>query len=426
MLFFKSKEERELLKKMAEEEKELEREIDAEIPKEKVRLVDLIFDEDEDDKELLEYMTDSEKEELEHYKKENKRLMIMSGSILGGIVVVLFVCLFFFSEAIKSDLLKVTLPIMEDYYQNKYNAKLNYFDIDYLCQVIDNNDECSNIVHLTTKENRHIMAIDNQILGDDINAEKMTNEYNDYMHNRLAELDIIGNNAVLSYQDYYLDYNIHADYIKALPSELDLNSLIESKKLTVVDVIIYQGTYNYNYVRNYLNNFSDDSIIYLIGTTNGVPSSLQIVASDYHYEFNITATLELDKKITYYELDRTKNNVSSLKVKRVLENDIKTLNNYNIANAYGFEFETQRNYNREEEMPTYFFVRLDDVTFSESNIYEFSINSYNSTYEELKEEDYIPVITYRMGTNTYIISNSNIGIGTIKEKEGFLCKIGLC
>lgn len=426
MLFFKSKEEKEYLKKLAEEEKELEREIDAEIPKEKVKLVDIIFDEDEEEKELMEYMTDAEKEELEHYKKENKRLIIISGSILSGIVVVLFIFLFFFSEAIKSDLLKTTLPIMEDYYQKRYNTKLNYFDINYLCKTVDNKEKCSNIAHLTTKENRHIMAIDNQTLGDDIKSEEMTNEYNDYMHNHLAELDIIGNNAILSYQDYYLDYNIHADYIRALPANQNLNDLINSKKLTITDVIIYQGTYNYNYVKNYLNNFSDDSVIYLIGTKNGIPSSLQIVSANYHYEFNITATLELDKKITYYELDRLKNNISSLSVKHINGNDIKTLNNYSITNAYGFQFETQRSYNRDENLPTYFFVRLDDATFSESNIYEFSINNYGSTYDELKSDDYIPVITYRLGTSTYIISNSNIGIGTIKEKEGFLCKIGLC
>ncbi|MDE5630255.1 MAG: hypothetical protein K2I70_01510, partial [Bacilli bacterium] len=275
MLFFKSKEERELLKKMAEEEKELEREIDAEMPKEKVRLVDIIFDEDEEEKELLEYMTDAEKEEMEHYKKENKRLIIISGSILGGICLSLFIFLFFFSEAVKSDLLKVTLPLMEDYYQDKYNAKLNYFDIDYLCLTVDNKEECSNIAHLTTKENHHIMAVDNKNLGDDIKFEEMTNEYNDYMHNRLAELDIIGNNAILSYQDYYLNYNIHADYIKALPANQNLNNLISSKKLTITDVIIYQGTYNYNYIKNYLNNFSNDSVLYLIGTKNGLPASLQ-------------------------------------------------------------------------------------------------------------------------------------------------------
>ncbi len=426
MLFFKSKEEKELLKKMEEEEKALEREIDAEIPEEKVKLVDLIFDEDDEDKELIEYMTEEEKEEMETLQKENKRLMIISGSILGGIIIALGIFLLFFSEAIKSDLLKVTLPLMEDYYQEKYNAKLNYFDINYLCKTVDNKEECSNIAHLTTKENRHIMAIDNKNIGDDIKSENITNEYNDYMHNRLAELDIIGNNAILSYQDYYLNYNIHADYIKTLPSSMKLSDLINSKKLTITDVIIYQGTYNYNYVKNYLNNFSSDSVIYLIGTKNGIPSSLQIVASDYHYEFNITATLELDKKITYYELDRSKNNISSLKVKHILEQDIKTLNNYVITNAYGFDFETGRNYNRDEEKPNYFFVRLDDVTFSESNIYEFSMSSYGSNYEELKEDNYIPVITYRLGSSTYIISNAQIGIGTIKEKEGFLCKIGLC
>jgi len=61
MLFFKSKEEREILKKMDEEEKALEQEVDAAMPKEKVKLVDLIFDEDEEEKELEEYMTDAEK-----------------------------------------------------------------------------------------------------------------------------------------------------------------------------------------------------------------------------------------------------------------------------------------------------------------------------------------------------------------------------
>ncbi|MDE6292869.1 MAG: hypothetical protein K2L98_04225, partial [Bacilli bacterium] len=262
MLFFKSKEEKELLKKMAEEEEALEREIDAEIQTDKVKLVDILFDEDEEIKELEEYMTEEELDNMANLQKENKRLIIISGSIFGGIIVSLFIFLFFFSEAIKSDLLKVTLPIMEDYYQEKYNTKLNYFNINYLCQRINNKEECSNIAHLTTRENRHIIAVDNKNIGDDINSENMTNEYNDYMHSHLAELDIIGNNATLSYEDYYLNYNIHADYIKALPSNMDITSLINSKKLTITDVIIYQGSYNYNYVKNYLNNFSKDSVIY--------------------------------------------------------------------------------------------------------------------------------------------------------------------
>ncbi|MDE6292372.1 MAG: hypothetical protein K2L98_01680, partial [Bacilli bacterium] len=145
-----------------------------------------------------------------------------------------------------------------------------------------------------------------------------------------------------------------------------------------------------------------------------------------HYEFNITASFELDKNITYYELDRTKNNISTLNVKRINENNINTLNNYSIANGYGFTFETQRSTNQDEEKANYFFVRLDDVSFQESTIYEFSMSNYESSHDELKEDEYIPVITYRLGSSTYVISNQNIGIGTIKEKEGFLCKIGLC
>lgn len=426
MLFIKSKEERELLKKMKEEEKALEKEIDAEMPKEKVKLVDLIFDEDEEDKELIQYMTDEEKAELEQEKKENKRLLIIVGSIFVSLAACLCLFLIFFSEAIKSDLLKVTLPIMEEYYENEYNEKLDYYSIDYLCQTINNQEECSDIAVLTTKENRHIIAINNDILGDDIRNDALTSEYNNYMHSALSELDLIGNTAILSYKDYYLTYNIHADYIKVLPGNSDFKTLLNSKKLTITDVILYKGTYNYNYIKNYLNNFSEDSILYLIGTTNGVPSSLSIVSSDYHYEFNITATIELDKSITYYELDRNKNNVASLSVKTINENDITTKENYVITNAYGFEFEESKSYNKEEAKPTYYFVRIDGTNFSESNIYEFSLSSYNNTYSELDSEDYIPVITYRMGNATYIISNGKIGIGTIKEKSSFLCNFGLC
>ncbi len=425
MLFFKSKEEKELLKKMAAEDEALEKEIDAEMPKEKFSLVDLIFDEDEEEKELLEYMTESEKEELAQEKKETKRLIITIGSIFGGLIISVSIFLFFFAEAVKPDLLKTTLPIMEKYYQEKYHTKLNYYNIDYLCREVNNKEECSNIVQLTTKENRHIMAVDNKNLGDDIRSDEITNEYNDYMHNHLAELDIIGNNAVLSYQDYYLTYNIHADYIKALPAEMDFNALIKSKKLTITDVIFYKGNYNYNYIKNYLNNFSQDSTLYLIGTTNGVPASLSIVSPHFHYEFAITATINLDKKITYYELDRTKNSVSSLSVKAINENDIVTKDNYLITNAYGFEYETQRN-NSDEQKPHYFFVRIDDATFSESNIYEFSLGGYHDNYDELASDEYVPVITYRLGNATYIISNAEIGIGNIKQKESFLCKLGLC
>lgn len=426
MLFLKSKEEKELLKKMKEEEEALEKEIDAQMPKEKIKLVDLIFDEDEEDKELLEYMTDEEKAEMEAQKKENKRLIIIIGSIFGALAIGLTAFLFFFSEAVKSDLLKVTLPLMEEYYESEYQEKLEYHTIDYLCHTVDNKEECSNIVSLKTKDNRHIMAINNELLGDDIRSERITNDYNDYMHASLAELDLIGNSAILSYQDYYLDYNIHADYIKSLPASLNFEALLNSKKLTITDIILYKGSYNYNYIKNFLNKFSSDSILYLIGTTNGMPNSLSIISSDFHYEFNITATIELDKKITYYELDRNKNNVASVSVKSIGENDIATKDNYIITNAYGFTFEETKNYNREEQKPSYYFLRIDDTNYSESNIYEFSMNGYKNTYEELDSDEYIPVITYRMGNATFIISNQQIGIGTIKEKTSFLCQFGLC
>ena len=57
---------------------------------------------------------------------------------------------------------------------------------------------------------------------------------------------------------------MYYDYIEVLPSNYEFDELYNSGKLTVTDVIIYQGDFNYETVKNLLVNLSNDSMFYFI------------------------------------------------------------------------------------------------------------------------------------------------------------------
>lgn len=406
------KEDREKLKELKAEEERLEEEF----PEEKIKFVDLLFGEDEEDIALEEALPPNEREELEEIKREEKKLLIRAISIFSGMFIIMIVVLLVFSEATKSDLLKTTLPLFEAYYQEHYQKDLAYESIENLCE----KESCSSIAHVTTKNQEHLMSVSNELLGDDISTSKIEENYTKTLEQTLSSVQIVSHYPTLSYQKYFLQYNPHLFYSKVLPYNKAFDDLIREHSLIVHDIVLYQGNLDLANIQSLLSLFHEESTFYFIGQINGIPASLTILSKREQITIPITASIPIDGG-TIYELDRTLNAVSSLAVSRVNENDIKTLGDYTITKAYTIKPEL-RNQDREKTKSSYFFVKLDNTAYTMQSIYEFSL----SGYQEYERDDYLKIATYQVGNSTYLIGNQAIGIGSKKEKNGFLCKFGFC
>ena len=141
-------EEKRLKKKAREEEKELKKELkefdkeyEKEHPKEKADIFSLLFEKEVDDeleKELNSFLSESEKEELAQMDKENKRLTIKLGIGAGTIAIAIISLFIVLKQVNKTDLEKITIPLMQDYYLNKYGTKTNIDNINELCTYVKN------------------------------------------------------------------------------------------------------------------------------------------------------------------------------------------------------------------------------------------------------------------------------------------------
>ncbi len=432
MGIFKSKEEREFIKKQKLEDKMLLKQIDKEIKEENRKEYEKFIDEmllegDEEEKYLESQMTEEEKKEMLGNKKQETIIAVTAGAVFSLVVTISIVFIFSADYISKSELVKETVPILKEYYKNKYNKELEYLKIDYLCKKNDKNeDECSDIAHLITKDNRHIMSIKNNMIGDDISTNGILSAYNDNMRTYLASLDLVSNYPILSYKDYYIDYNIHHDYIHALPSNVDYATMRSMKKLTVTEFIFYRGDFDTNLVKNFLANFSDDSVFYFVKIEVGLPVNLTVARNSKIEIFDITATVPIDKNITYYELDRSKNSTVSVSVNKVNGEDVETLGDYKYKNCYKIEINETNSWDQKDNLPTYYFIKMNNAVFNEKNIYQFSVSAYKDSYTEYESDEYTQVVTYNTGPDTYIIGNESVGIGNVSTEESLLCKLGFC
>lgn len=431
MGIFKSKEEKEFIKKQKREDKELMKRIDKEIKeesrKEYEKFIDeMLLEDDKEEKYLESVMTEEEKKEIYERQKQETVIMITAASIFSVVIIIAVVFIFSADYMSKSKLVKETVPILKDYYKERYNDDLHYLDIEYLCKTNDKNEEeCSDIAHLITDENNHIMSINNNMIGDDISINSIINAYNDNMRSYLASLDLISNYPILSYKDYYLNYNIHLDYIHVLPTSVDYQTMRNTKKLTVTEFIFYKGEFDYNLVSNFVSNFSEDSEFYFVKNIRGIPSNLIVIKDGKTEVFDITATIPIENG-TYYELDRNKNSVSNINVSKVNGEDVSVEGDYKYTNCYKIMLEENVPWDKKDTMSSYYFIKLDNVDFNEKNIYQFSISSYGDGYEEYDVDEYSSIITFNNGAGTYIIGSESVGIGNISTEDSFLCKIGLC
>lgn len=419
------KKEEVILKKIEKAEKELEKEITEDNPETKFSLLDTFKsfkEKDIEENEYESYLTNQEIEKLNIQKKYQKRIITIAAC---------FILLFYISISIgvtlfynnKSDLYKVTEPLLKEYYKEKYNAILKVKSIEELMTSDENNKEIgSGIYLLTTNDDKHIMSLNNTLFGDDIDTTKQKDDIIDFIDLYLQDLNAITSSIDLSYKDYYMEFNRYIDYINVIPGKMTTEELINSKKLTVTYQTVYQGFVNDSIALNLINNFSDDSVFYFLKQELGGITNLKIVTKGKITTLDVTAQIAKDDNIIYYELDRTKNNISDVTIKKYTNTSTKAIGNYDIDNPIAITYENNNDDTKEE----IYLLRFPTSLINKSTYVELNMNKNNGLYQELEKKDYSDTILVEISSYTYIIGKNEVLIGKKTQKSSTLCNLGLC
>ena len=419
--------EKEREKEQEKLEKEAEEEVKTEEAKERkekgnknyiLELFDLIDDE-ELVKEENKYLTEAEKEEIKQNKINNKKFTHRVIFIIVIFFIIVLIGCYFIIDANKSTLKKESLPIIKDYYYNKFGEKDSFSNLQYLCykELDENNkrvEKCSNIVYGTSKSGITVMSVDNNLLGDDGSSASIKNDYNIYLHDNMSEYELLYSNPEFSYQDYYLNFNRYYSYIHTLPNGYDFNSLLDSNKLTIIDTIAYQGNINTDFIKNLLNKLSDSSRFIFVKFSNSYPVEFTYISKSEYYDMSINnQATDVYDGVKYYEFDRNISGVSSVKVNKVSDNSVDPLDSdYEIVNCFDIDYDGIYNYNNKDIVyPYYYMLSFDNLN---SDVIEFDSNEYEA-------DEYKDIYVFSLNSKTYVIANSNnLGIGNkIKKSKGF-------
>lgn len=428
----KKKDDKELLKKLEKEEEELEIDIPEADDEYSIKhIIDAVKNDPDLDEELMSYLTDEEKATLEHNKKEEKRLYIILGSIFGVICIIAVVAIYVLSHQGGGTLLETIQPRLEEYLKSTYNLTERIVSVEQIeYRDIEGNIEDSNMyVATTTNDHKIVLFEDKNEYADNINKQSIYDEYNKLLRTITGDYDIISNSPVLSHKDYYLNYNLQLPYLDVLPTNSEFNTLYDSGKLTVADIIMYQGAINFNSAKTIINKFSNDSRFLFIKTNKGLPTHLTVISKTENYTLTIKNTLEPIEGINYYELDTSNNAVTNFEIRKVKDNSMELAENHEAKNAYIIDYRARHNHPTEEfQKAEYFFVSMDKNLISTENIIIFDeIKNLDKLYGHKDLYDYPLLYTANIGGKIYLIGNSTMGIANSYQKEeSFLCKIGLC
>lgn len=409
-------------KKELTEDEIIEKELDEEFKEPNLfnlkEIINTIKTKTDDDIEYESLLTEEEKQEELKQKQEDKKFMIKAFSILAGIFLVVIVVGVFFIKDNKSDLYKITEPLLKDYYKNKYNEKVTFKSLEYLS--ID--DKKTDLVLATTRDNKHIMSINNELIGDDI-SNNISKELVTKINSELPNFGILNSEINIAYKDYYDKYNKRLDYINVIPN-LKLDELIESKKLTVEYIAFYNGIIDNNVVLNILNNYSDDSKFYFIRLDNGLPTKLDVIDKINQFNINITGNREVEKEVFIYDLDRTHNAVNTVRFSRYANNTIEEYPNYTLKNIFKIELESDYSYSKKESIGNYFLIKMNNI--NKNNLLQVDYSESDHTFFEINIDNYNNFIIINFGGSSYLIGNNEVTFGTLEENKSFLCNLGLC
>lgn len=424
------KEDKALDKELKKEDKELEKEC-GENPdfleiKNVVEAVKMLREEDE---EVKSFLTESDRQELNERDKEENKLITLSGVLyLVGAVAIALLSAFIYDLSL-TDLEKNTLPIMEKYFLAKYDEELTVESIEYFKYLDEERKELeSNIIVAKIEDTKnHVVSIDNDLIGDDIDNKEVHQEYINTLIKVSPEIDIINNNPILSYKDYYKTYNVHIDHIKALPNELDFEALQKSKKLTVHDLIVYKGNIDIPALEAFVKTLSEDSLLVLVDNKTGIPNNITIITSTKTRTINITFAKNFGSDAINYELDPNMNAIKGLEITEIAASSIQNNENtLKTINPYFINFEEERNYDDKENNQVYFLISIPKAKIDLTNITLFD-SGYDSGYQTMTKDEYPMFIYTEVGNRVYILGTQPMGIGTqTKNEEALLCILGFC
>lgn len=422
--------EKELLEKIKKEEEELEKEVNEKMQEPKFSFkesLELLKNKDEEELEYESYLTEEEIAEEEIKKKEEKRIIKNAAIVMVSVILATIVGVRVFYDTFKSDLLKITEPLLKSHYEEITGEKTKTKTIEeFMTKDENKKDVGTGICLLTTEDDKHIMAVNNELIGDDIRIESKKEEVKKYLLSHLGNIELVIDSIALSYDDYYLTYNRFVDYINVLPSKLTTEELISSNKLTLTYKAIYKGDLDLVSLENTINNFSNNSTILLFKQDMTGISNVTLIKRGITYSFNITAEIEKNDGITYLELDRNVNDIIDVNASLHSSSSVSTENDYNIVNPISIKTEKNRQNRDEEEKPAYYLIRLASSLITEDGFVELSTYKREDTYREIEKDDYKDVFLFTIGSYTYVFGENDVFIGQIRGKKTFLCKLGIC
>ncbi len=373
---------------------------------------------DEDIIEAEKLLTDKQREALKEQEKEEKKITIKAIIIFSLVILFTTILLLLFGELIKTDLEKVTQPILENYYKETFGEKKRVRNIRYL-------DKEKHIALATFTSNINVMCIDNEYIGNDSTYETVYQDYKAYLINVMQATNFIIDNPKLSFRPYIVKYNYYIDYIDVLPSGLTFSQMLNSHTLDIVDTIIYEGDINKSNIQSMLNNFGDNSKIYLLKHNSQNIVNLSVITKDQIKSFDVVEEKYSNDFDIFYQFDQNINKVEYVEITN-MDNGYDRENNHYI-NAKRLRVKTsylQRlSYDEEDPRDAYYLVRIN----KNRKYDDFKMLGGYSSYNQLDLDEYPDVITIDSPNGFVLIGEKEITFANQdRTRVSWICRIGLC
>ena len=378
---------------------------EAEDETEKINLKDL-FKKDPLEEELKSYYTEEQLKEEEQEKKDATKFSIITGSILLGLFVFIFVGVAFLHYATQDDLYKIHQVDILNYYKNRYGTNTKINDISYICYKNEDKEKvCTDIVYAINTDG-NVLIKNNTEYADDISTSKYYEDYKAYLNAINPDLDLIYSNPEIFDMDYSPVFKRYINYAKALPYNKCYSSLMSDNKLNIIDTIAYQGELNLENMKDFMTRLKDKSRFVFIKMNRGIPSKLTILDTNTITILDVTGTTYPDENITNYQLDSVVNNISNLYITKLTPQSIETLDKeFEYTNAYQINIETGRAASRDEEPKPQYYLLMFNGLIDGDNLYQFT------NMKELDRSEYKDFYYVYFGGQTYIVGNSNLSFG---------------
>lgn len=425
-LIFKSKKEREEEKQIQEyidEMDKLEAEVDKELgEKEEKNLVLQIFniiEKDPLEDELEDFYTKEQKQKQARDKKEAKRYSVVAIIIFMCICIAGFISIAVFYKHNLDDMHKIYEPKIIEFYESKYGETPKISEIGYQCYEVLNAEKkkekiCTDYIYAITDKDELILYKDNEY-ATALSIEPYYKSYNEYIKSINPNMQLIWNNPLISNSEFYNEFKQYSDYSKILPTNSNFNFLLNSYKMNVVDIIMYQGEININGVKTFLTQLTNDSKFVFIKMNAGTPINMTVIDKAHTYSLDVTGSTNPYDKITNYQLDKDKNNIADIKISKITDNSISPPNNkskkkYEYSNAYEIDYSENRGGYRDDRknLPSYYLLMFDGCINGDNLI---EINGIR----ELEKDNYREFYSLSFGGKTYIVSENKLGLANKQE-----------